>query len=215
MKLHEFIQMIDWDQQATRIGDPSFRVVGFAVRNSIMFDINNVVRRACELGDAGRGLELQEIPNPKPPAYLTWMETSGVLQITMPLDGKQQEVRSVGCLLARAKNPDAGGLFPVRADIFLLTDLDIATSGTIRYEVPAAGGVPVSYKVSFPVQTNDGQDDSAAAELMNYFGPFILALSLLNRPGTTTRRLPTPPGATPINEIVFDPRSVGQRMENN
>jgi hypothetical protein len=215
LKLHEVIQIIDWDEQAARIGDPAFRAVGHAVRHSIMFDINNIVRRLCELGDGGRGLEMQEIPNPRPPAILTWMETSGVLQISMPIGGELQDIRSIGCLLARTKEPDTAGLFPVRADLFLMTDRDIATYGTVRYKMPAAGGVPTNYEVSFPINVDDGRGEPAAIELMYYFGPFFLALSLLNRPDSSTRRLPSAPGSPPMNEIVFDPRLIGQRKEGN
>ena len=106
-------------------------------------------------------------------------------------------------------------MLDVRADLFIATDIEIATIGSIRYDIPAKGGVPAAYRVSFPIQVSDGRDEPAAVELMNYFGPFVMALSLLNRPENTTKRLPSQPGEPPVNEIVFDARTVGQRKESN
>jgi hypothetical protein len=180
---------------------------------AIRFDVANVGRHLSELGQAGRGFFLTEVQNPKPPVGATWMETTAGIPKSISLDGKATPIDAMGAIFSCL--PLAGNRHEVFADLFFSAGDSILLVAMLGYELPASGGTAEHMRVTFPTQIDDGKDDACAIESMNYFGVFLMSLSILNRPGTRVRRLDEVDGQPPMNEIVFDARVVGQRTDAN
>jgi hypothetical protein len=213
--MYEILGKINWEERAALLGDSRFRIFGKILGGSSHFNINNVVEMLTKLAENDHGLFLNDCQNALPPPNGLWMETEGVLRRSIHLGGECLKIDFIGCQLVRLPHAKKNGIFNVGADLFVMNERGFGYAGQIGYEIPTTGGTltPVGFEPPHGLPPDRYSD--AFREMLEMTFPFIFALSLLNRPDSSTRRLPSAPGSPPMNEIVFDPRFIGQRKDGN